>query len=207
LDICLHSWHRSPDLCPRRTGLQTVSRPVLFVGQTVVPCGLCLASERSHRILDSNPRSGIRPLRSCLRPTNSQISLRSLNALRETSNRFTRFVGGVQYYGSKLSKRFFALNGVAARDVVQSFGDHCVNFLGCTFFPEIARQHIVVNRSIQEVVWVRRAAGLQFVKDLTPGPLPPRKSEAIAHILKEEQLRAGPLLLLASEVRQLRARP
>src|SRR5437667_8814943 len=66
---------------------------------------------------------------------------------------------------SKLAKRLFALDRVSAVDVIHSFGNHPVNFFRCIFFAEIARQDIMINRAIEKVVGVRRAARLHLVFD------------------------------------------
>jgi hypothetical protein len=45
--------------------------------------------------------------------------------------------------GPHLPKGFFALSRIPARDLVQSRGDHCVDFVRRVFLAEVARQDIV----------------------------------------------------------------
>lgn len=67
--------------------------------------------------------------------------------------------------GSKLAEGLLAVNGVATLNVVEALVNHSVNFLRGVFLAEVPRDDVVIDCSVQELVWVRRTSGFDFILD------------------------------------------
>jgi len=80
--------------------------------------------------------------------TGSRAPLTPLNAMRP-----------------KLAECFLALDCIPSLDIVESFGDQAVDFLGRMLLAEVARNYVMIDGLIQKLIRIRRPAGFHVRGD------------------------------------------